>query len=64
VYNARKIEEEESVEEETVKILVIFSRINKIHEEELQDRSTFKELLKNSKNRSKSLKIPAEGRIV
>jgi hypothetical protein len=64
VYNARKIEEEESAEEETVKILVIFSRINKIHEEELQDGSTFKELLKNSKNRSKSLKIPAEGRIV
>jgi hypothetical protein len=37
--------------EETVKILVIFSRIIKIHEEELQDRRTFKELEEFVQNR-------------
>jgi hypothetical protein len=50
-YNARKNEEEEIAEEETVKILVIFSRIIKIHEEELQDGSTFKELEEFVQNR-------------
>jgi hypothetical protein len=40
--NARNIEEEESAEEETLKILVIFKNHQKIHEEELQKAETFK----------------------
>ena len=41
-YNARKIEEEESAEEETLKILVIFKNHQRIHEEELQKAETLK----------------------
>jgi len=41
-YNALKIEEEESAEEETLKILVIFKNHQRIHEEELQKEETLK----------------------
>ena len=41
-YNARKIEDEESAEEETLKILVIFKNHQRIHEEELQKVETLK----------------------
>jgi hypothetical protein len=51
-YNTRKIEEEESAEEETLKILVIFKNHQRIHEEELQKAET----LKISQNSLKSVK--------
>jgi hypothetical protein len=51
-YNALKIEEEESAEEETLKILVIFKNHQRIHEEELQKTET----LKISQNSFKFLK--------
>jgi hypothetical protein len=42
VYNARKIKDEESAEEETLKILVILKNHQRIHEEELQKEETLK----------------------
>jgi hypothetical protein len=59
-YNAQKIEEEESEEEETLKTLVIL----KNHQRFMKERCRRRELLKNSKNHSNSLKIPTEGRII
>jgi hypothetical protein len=52
VYNAQKIEEEESAKEETLKILVIFKNHQRIHEEEIQKA----EKLKISQNSFKFVK--------
>jgi hypothetical protein len=45
VYNARKIEDKESEEEETLKILAIFKNHQRIHEEEIQKETLLKAFL-------------------
>ena len=59
-YNARNVEEEENIEEKTLKILVIFKNHQRIHEEELQKTET----LKISHNSFKFLKIAPERNII